>query len=86
MDEIARKRKTKALEEISEILVGMNEATNKICDWVKCYGNEEFLKTTHGESFKTDIVNMCSDHAFSFLDLSNLFYDDVKELAKETTP
>lgn len=57
MDEIARKRKTKALEEISEILVGMNAATNKICDWV-----------------------------FSFLNLSNLFYDDVKELAKETTP
>ena len=86
MDEIARKRKTKALNEISVILVEMNGLTDRICDWVKCYGNEEFLKTTHGESFKTDIVNICADHAFSFLDLSNLFYDDVKEFANKTTP
>lgn len=86
MDEIARKRKTKALEEISVILVEMNEMTNRICDWAKCYHNEEFLKTAHGVSFKTNIMNICASHAFSFLDLSNLFYDDVEELAKGTTP
>lgn len=86
MDEIARKRKEKALEEISEILVGMNAATDKLCDWVKCYANEDFLKTKHGEELRKSIINICTDHAFSFLDLSNLFYDDVKEFANNTTP
>lgn len=77
MDELTKKRKENALEEISMILVEMNGYTDKICDWVRCHKDDEFLKTGGGQQLKKDILDMCSSHAYAFLDLSTIHMEDL---------
>lgn len=77
MDELTKKRKENAIDEISEILLEMNKCTDKLCDWVKCHNNDDFLKSDGGQKLKKDILDMCTSHAYSFLDISIIHMEDL---------
>lgn len=77
MDELTKKRKENAINEISVILLEMNKGTDKLCDWVKCHNNDDFLKSDSGQKLKKDILDMCTSHAYAFFDLSNIHMEDL---------
>ena len=94
MDEISKKRKQNMLDEISETLCMMNKHTNALLDWYKKYENMEMLNTEEGKKLRKCISNICCEHAYAFMHLSNLEFNDVMEnypefaekFANKTTP
>lgn len=77
MDEITKKRKENMMNEISEILLKINEPTKELIDWYERYENMEILETENGKQLRKCISDLCYSHAYAFMYLSKMEFDDV---------
>ena len=86
MDEITKKRKENMLDEISEVLYAMNKQTDALVDWYKKYEGMELLETEDGQKLRKCISEICCNHAYAFLHLSNIEFTDLKENYPDVYP
>lgn len=77
IDELAKKRKEKSIDEVSDIIAEMYLSTEKLCDWAEKHKNDEFFKTGIGKQLMEHILDICGSHAYASLDLSNIYLQDL---------